>query len=224
MPKIWWIAAAAVVVVAGAIGWWQLSGASTAPRLGPAPTTASPQNPGGTQSALAAEADDHVLGNADAPITIVEYASLTCPHCANFQRDVAPQIKQEWLQTGKAKLIYRHFPLNGQALLAAKLSECVKGERFFGMLDVLFQQMDRWAVSDPVPPLTRLGKLGGLSDEQIKACLADADAEKKILQKQLIAQNQLGVTSTPTFFINGRKIVGAESYESFRQALAAAGS
>jgi protein-disulfide isomerase len=222
MPKIWWIGAAAAVVVAGAIGWWQLSGRAVAPQLGAAPTAASSGQ--SAQSALAPEADDHVLGKADAPITIVEYASLTCPHCGAFHRDVMPQVKKEWIETGKAKLVYRNFPLNQQALTAAKLAECMQGERYFGLLDVLFQQMDRWATQDPVPGLTRLGKLGGLGDEQIKSCLSDAAAEKRILQKQLIGQQQLGVGSTPTFFINGRKIVGAETYDMFRQALVAAGS
>ena len=221
MPKIWWIGAAAAVVVAGAIGWWQLSGKAAAPQLGAAPTAAQSGQP--SQNALAPEADDHVLGKADAPITIVEYASLTCPHCGAFHRDVLPQVKKEWIDTGKAKLVYRNFPLNAQALTAAKVAECMQGERYFGLLDVLFQQMDRWAAQDPVPGLTRLGKLGGLGDEQIKACLSDAAAEKRILQKQLIGQQQLGVGSTPTFFINGRKIVGAETYDMFRQALVAAG-
>ncbi len=222
MPKIWWIGAAAAVVVAGAIGWWQLSGRAAAPQLGAAPTAA--QSGQSSQNALAPEADDHVLGKPDAPITIVEYASLTCPHCGAFHRDVLPQVKKEWIDTGKAKLVYRNFPLNAQALTAAKLAECMQGERYFGLLDVLFQQMDRWAVQDPLPGLTRLGKLGGLGEEQIKACLSDAAAEKRILQKQLIGQQQLGVSSTPTFFVNGRKIVGVETYDMFRQALVAAGS
>ena len=222
MPKIWWIGAAAAVVVAGAIGWWQLSGRAAAPQLGAAPTAASSGQ--SSQNALAPEADDHVLGKADAPITIVEYASLTCPHCGAFHRDVLPQVKSEWIDTGKAKLVYRNFPLNAQALTAAKLAECMQGDRYFGLLDVLFQQMDRWAAQDPVPGLTRLGKLGGLGEEQIKACLTDSAAEKRILQKQLIGQQQLGVSSTPTFFINGKKIVGVETYDMFRQALVAAGS
>ena len=173
---------------------------------------------------LAITEKDRVLGRASAPITIVEYASLTCPHCGAFHRDVLPQVKKEWIDTGKAKLVYRNFPLNAQALTAAKVAECMQGERYFGLLDVLFQQMDRWAAQDPVPGLTRLGKLGGLGEEQIKACLTDAAAEKRILQKQLIGQQQLGVSSTPTFFINGKKIVGVEIYDMFRQALAAAGS
>src|SRR4051812_19108801 len=182
-----WLLIAAVILVVAAIagvGWWQ-----TQPIRLDATTAAGAQPAAAPSGSVQAAEDDHVLGKADAPITIVEYASLTCPHCAAFQREVMPQVKQEWIETGKAKLVYRNFPLNGQALLAAKLAECTKGDRYFGLVDVLFQQMDRWAMQDPLPGLTRLGKLAGLSDDQIKACLADADAEKKILQKQLIGQN-----------------------------------
>src|SRR6185437_7801463 len=160
MRKIWLISAMLVPLLAGPAGSAQVL---AAPAPGPlvAQADAVPQ--------LAP--DDRILGKADAPITIFEYASLTCPHCADFDKETLPQIKTEWIDTGKAKLIFRDFPLDASALKAAIVARCAPPERFYGFIDVLFTQQASWGMGgDPVPSLGRLAKLGGMGEEQFRAC------------------------------------------------------
>jgi protein-disulfide isomerase len=169
--------------------------------------------------------DDVVLGKADAPITIFEYASLTCPHCAEFDQETLPKVKSEWIDTGKAKLVYRDYPLDQAALRASMVARCAPPERFFGFIDVLFHSQTNWAVGSPDQvnqALSRIGRLGGLSDEKVSSCLNDKALSDRILGERLVAQNQYGVESTPTFFINGKKVVGALPYDDFAKALSAA--
>jgi len=155
-------------------------------------------------------ADDRILCKADAPVTIIEYASLTCPHCAAFEKEILPKIKSEWIDTGKAKLVFRDFPLDGSALKAAIVARCAPPERFYGFIDILFAQQGSWGISpDPVPGITRIAKLGGMSEDQVQACLKDDALQNKILAVRLAAEQQYQVESTPTFFINGKKVVGA---------------
>ena len=166
--------------------------------------------------------DDHILGKPDAPITIIEYASFTCPHCAAFDKETLPKVKKEWIETGKARLIYRHFPFDRAALQAAQLAECAPADKYFGFVDVLFQQQETWSrASNIEAALARIAKLGGMSDEQVKSCLADSKQADKIVEARLVAEKELGVNSTPTFFINGRKVVGAEPYDKFVETLKA---
>jgi protein-disulfide isomerase len=156
-------------------------------------------------------ADDRILGKADAPVTIIEYASLTCPHCAAFEKDILPKIKSEWIDTGKAKLVFRDFPLDGSALKAALVARCAPPERFYGFIGVLFAQQGAWGLAqDPVPGITRVAKLGGMSEDQVQACLKDDALQNKVLAGRLAAEQQYQVESTPTFFINGKKVVGAK--------------
>lgn len=187
-------------------------------------------NAGATSSAqLVAEAgeptigpDDRILGKADAPVTIVEYASLTCPHCAEFEKDTLPQIKKEWIDTGKAKLVFRDFPLDGSAVKAAVLARCAPPERFYGFVDVLFSSQETWARGgDPTQALARIAKLGGMNDDQFQACMKNDELQNKILASRLTGEKEFHVDSTPTFFINGRKLVGAQPYEKFEEVLKA---
>jgi len=169
--------------------------------------------------------DDRILGKADAPITIVEYASLTCPHCAAFARDTLPKIKAEWIDPGKAKLVFRDFPLDGSAVKASVLARCAPPEKFYGFIDVLFSSQESWARNpDPTPGLARIAKLGGMSEEQLNACMADNALQDKVLASRLTAEKEYKVESTPTFFINGTKLTGALPYEQFDEALKKAAS
>ena len=158
--------------------------------------------------------DDRMLGKADAPITIIEFFSLTCPHCADFSQHTFPKLKTEWIDTGRAKLVYRDYPLDRNALKAALIARCGPPERYPAFVETLFQQQQVWAAQpDPVPALRKIAKLGGISDEQVDKCLADDALSKTIVAGEFEAQKKYGVESTPTFFINGKKLVGAMSYD-----------
>jgi protein-disulfide isomerase len=165
---------------------------------------------------LAVQPGDHVLGKADAPITMVEYASFTCPHCAHFDTEILPKLKEKWIDTGKVKLVYRDFPLDQAALKASQLLECSGNERYFALVDLVFSSQPKWAAtSDPneaFDNLTKLLRVAGMSESFIKDCLANDKVAQTVLNKQRIGQ-QLGVDSTPTLFINGQQFKGARSVE-----------
>jgi protein-disulfide isomerase len=167
--------------------------------------------------------DDMVMGNADAPITIIEYASLTCDHCVRFHRDTLPQLKKNWIDTGKARLVYRDYPLDRVALRAAMLPHCAGPERYFAFLGAIFQQHDQWAhAQDPMGSLTRLMRFGGMSEDQVKACVANPTLETKVLGSRMDAERRYEVKSTPTFIVNGRKLTGALPYAEFDAILSGA--
>jgi len=141
---------------------------------------------------------------------------------AEFDKDTLPKIKQDWIDTGKAKLIYRDFPLDGLALRAAMLARCAPPERYFAFIDTLFQSQQSWARNDWEPALGRIAKLGGMSEEQFKKCMSDEALGNAVVQMRTTAANEYGVESTPTFFINGTKLLGAAAYPVFDKALSTA--
>lgn len=164
----------------------------------------------------AAGPTDHVLGRADAPITIVEYASLTCPHCAAFSRDVFPKIQAAYIDTGKAKWVYRDFPLDELAVRASMLARCLPAERYFPFIETLFKTQASWAyVKEPMPALARTAKLAGLGQADIDACLANKSIEDAVLGSRLEADKDFKVDSTPSFIINGAKASPGATFESF---------
>ena len=169
---------------------------------------------------MAITKDDRILGNPDAPITIVEYASLTCPHCAHFANDVLPELKKKWIDTGKVKLVLRDFPLDEPALRAAMIARCAPPDRFYAYVDTLFAAQEKWVMArDYREALARLVKLGGMSKDEFDNCLKDTALENKIVEGRLVASKELDVNSTPTFFINGTKFAGAPTLEEFDKVL-----
>ena len=171
---------------------------------------------------LAVQPDDRILGKPDAPITIVEYASLTCPHCAHFTVDVLPKLKEKWIDTGKAKLVLRDFPLDEPALRAAMVARCAPPDRFYRLAEAFFAQQEQWVTRrDYRTALEKLAELGGISHKEFTACISDKRLEDQVAQSRLIAAQQLGVTGTPKFFINGKKFDGAPTVEALNQALTA---
>jgi protein-disulfide isomerase len=181
---------------------------SSAQAVGPGPMLAD------AQAVLQITKDDRILGNPDAPITIVEYASLTCPHCAHFANDILPEIKKAWIDTGKVKLVLRDFPLDEPALRAAMIARCAPPDRYYAFADAFFGAQEKWVRSrDYHEALARLAKLGGMSKEQFDACLSNTELENKIVEGRLKASQALDVTSTPTFFVNGSKLAGAPTVE-----------
>ena len=162
---------------------------------------------------------DMALGPADAAVTITEYASMTCPHCAAFNAEVFPKIKAAYIDTGKIRYIFREFPLDIRAAAGSMLARCIaKGDaaKYFAVVDVLFKQQADWAYAKSATEgLTRIGKQAGLSQQQVDDCLKDQALLDKIAADQKYATDILKVNSTPTFFINGEVIKGEASFDVF---------
>ena len=164
----------------------------------------------------AAGADDMVLGSEGAPITMIEYASLTCPHCASFHANTLPDIKQHYIATGKVRLVFRHFPFDQPGAMAAALAECSGPDNFFTFVDVLLVSQSAWSRnSDPLAALTNIGRLGGLKADAIAACFNDEALINRILASRVDGAREFDIKSTPTFIINGEKLVGAQPYARF---------
>ena len=202
--------------------WFTLLGVVSTILVSPMPVqaTAPHQLLADAQTVLALSKDDRILGNPDAPITILEYASLTCPHCAHFTNDVLPELKKKWIDTGKAKLVLRDYPLDEPALRAAMIARCAPPDRYYAFVDTFFGSQEKWVTArDYRDALARLVKLGGMSREEFDQCLKNTTLENKIVEGRLIASKELDVNSTPTFFINGAKFTGAPTVEEFDKAL-----
>jgi protein-disulfide isomerase len=203
------IVATGVVAVAAIVAGVYFGTRPSSP--GPAPTTvaATPDK----ASLLTVQAGDHVLGDPKAPITLIEYASFTCPHCAQFSVAVLPEVKKKWIDSGKVKLIYRDFPLDQTALKAAQLAECSGKDKYFGVVDMIFSTQARWAtVSDPIGELAKSLRIAGMGDAEVKACLANDGVANAVIADYRGGET-LGVNSTPTLFINGQEFKGARSVE-----------
>ena len=158
------------------------------------------------------------LGPANAAVTITEYASLTCPHCATFAEKVFPKIKSEFIDTGKIRYVFREFPLDIKAAAGSMLARCIAKDdapKYFAVIDLLFKQQNDWVMKNTTETLTRIGKQAGLTQQAVEDCLKDQALLDKIAADQKYAADVLKVTSTPTFFINGEIIKGEQSFEEF---------
>ena len=164
---------------------------------------------------------DRILGDPNAPVEIIEYASLTCPHCQKFHLETLPEIKKKYIDTGKVKLVYRDFPFEQVGLMAAVMARCAPPVRYFQFLKVLFQNQEQWSRSpNPGAALVRIGKLGGLSEDDFQACMNNKQLVDGLLQVRLDANKRFDVTSTPTFVINGdKRVVGFQAFAVFDELL-----
>ena len=151
---------------------------------------------------------DRALGKDDAPVTIVEYASMTCPHCAHFHETTYPELKKRYIDTGKVRFIFREFPLDPLAAGASMLARCADKDKFYPLIETLFQQQRQWAVEKPIPQLMAIAKQAGMSEQTFNACLSDQKMLDAMQAEQKRATDKFGVNSTPTLFINGKKQVG----------------
>jgi len=160
---------------------------------------------------------DMALGPKDAAITIVEYASMTCPHCAAFAEQVFPKLKTAYIDTGKIRYVFREFPLDIKAAAASMLARCIAKDdpvKYFAAIDTLFKQQDNW-FAKTTEGLGLIGKQAGMSEKDVDACLKDQAMLDKIAADQKFANEKLKVNSTPTFFLNGEMIKGETSFEEF---------
>src|ERR1700749_4623996 len=161
---------------------------------------------------------DMALGPANAAVTITEYASMTCPHCAAFNAEVFPKIKSTYIDTGKIRYIFREFPLDIRAAAGSMLARCIAKDdasKYFAVVDMLFRQQNDWVLKNTTETLIRIGKKAGLSQQQAEARLKDQALLDKIAADQKYANEVLKVNSTPTFFINGEMVKGETSFDEF---------
>jgi len=157
------------------------------------------------------------VGDPAAPVTMIEYASLTCPHCASFHNDTYKAFKERYIDTGKVRLIYRDFPLDGVALRAAMMARCTVEQRYFGLVQVLYKSQNNWArAKDPVAELAKIGRLAGIDQANFDACMASKELIDGILGVRQEAATA-GVRSTPTFVIGGEVYPGSRSLEEFAE-------
>jgi protein-disulfide isomerase len=176
------------------------------------------------QSATAADVakpvslPDMAIGPANASVTMTEYASMTCPHCAHFNETVFPKIKSEYIDSGKMRYVFREFPLDIKAAAGSMLARCIAKDdsgKYFAVIDMLFRQQNDWVLKNTTETLMRIGKQAGLSQQAVEDCLRDQALLDKIAADQKFANEVLKVNSTPTFFINGEMVKGAVSFEDF---------
>lgn len=161
--------------------------------------------------------EDLFLGQADAPNTIVEYASMTCSHCARFHIDVLPELEKKYIETGQARLVLREFPLDGLATAAFMLARCSGNDRYYPMVDALFETQQSWVVQggEAKEKLFSIAKQAGFSKEKFDQCLADQELFNKIVETRKIGHEKFGVDSTPSFFVNGKRLTGEHQLKDF---------
>ena len=156
---------------------------------------------------------DIALGKDDAPVTVIEYASMTCPHCAHFAETTYPELKKQLHRHRQGAYIFREFPLDPLAAGASMLARCADKDKFYPLIETLFQQQRQWAVEKPIPQLMAIAKQAGMSEQTFNACLSNQKMLDDMQAEQKRATDKFGVNSTPTLFVNGKKLVGGVSIE-----------
>lgn len=171
-------------------------------------------------SPLQAALADKALGRTSAPVTIYEYASLTCPHCRAFNLETLPRLKKDYIDKGKVRLIYRDFPLDAVALAGAMLARCAGNQRYFGMIEALFRSQKAIARSDaPLDELKRIGRFGGMAAKDVTSCLKNEKLMEGIQSQAKAASKKYNINSTPTFVIEGTVVRGNPDYDYLKDIL-----
>jgi protein-disulfide isomerase len=177
-----------------------------------APSTPTPTTPLPAMSAMLSE---KVLGSPTAPVTMIEYSSLTCSHCGDFHIVTFPLIKTAYIDTGRVRFVYRDFPLNEPAIVAGMVARC-SGDRYFTALDALFSSQAAWAsAADYTGGIKKVVAALGMTSNDVDACLASTELRSGILSIMQGGAQDYGINATPSFVINGQKVVGALSYAEF---------
>ena len=169
---------------------------------------AADTNPSPEDLAHAGPAGDIMIGSDKAPVTIIEYASMTCPHCAHFEETTLPELKKRYIDTGKVRYVMREFPLDALAAAGFMLARCAGPDKYETVVETLFAKQPDWVVQKPIPPLMAIAKQFGFTEESFNTCLANQKVLEDIQAVRDHAVSKLGVNSTPTFFINGKRFVG----------------
>ena len=168
---------------------------------------------------------DIVLGNASAPVTIVEYASMTCPHCAHFHTQVLPQVKAKYIDTGKAKLIFREFPLDNLAVGVSMLARCGDPTKFHALVSTMFRTQLDWATGEgsPLTKLKEITKQAGFTEESFNKCLENQKLQEDIVAGRTRADEVLKISATPTIYVNGVQLKDGFGIEEFDKIMKAFG-
>lgn len=164
--------------------------------------------------------DDFVVGDKNAPVTIIEYASLSCSHCANFHNNTLEDLIKEYVDTGKARIVFRDFPFNYPALIGSMVLRCIPEDVRYDYMNALFQLQSKWVVRENAKSTQELYKImqsGGMTKEEFETCTNNVELENTILQALIAAQNEFNIQSTPSFLINGNLVEGNKSIKEFRQ-------
>ena len=164
--------------------------------------------------------DDFVVGDKNAPVTIIEYASLSCSHCADFHNNTLEDLIKEYVDTGKARIVFRDFPFNYPALLGSMVLRCIPEDVRYDYMNALFQLQPKWVVPENAKSTQELYKImqsGGMTKEEFETCTNNVELENTILQALIAAQNEFNIQSTPSFLINGNLVEGNKSIKEFRQ-------
>ena len=176
--------------------------------------TASDTIPPASQAMVTRLPEDRFMGRDEASVTVIDYSSLTCPHCADFHTQILPIFKKNYIDTGKVKFIYRDFSVDPVATAAAMLARCISQEMYFPFLDVLFSNQKTWSrASKPRQSLVKLARLSGLTETDVNQCLSDATLLDDLNAMKNEAIGRHGIKATPSFIIGGRTYVGVTSYD-----------
>ena len=161
-----------------------------------------------------------VLGNKEAKITIIEFASMTCVHCAEFHQNIFPKINEKYIKTGKVKFIFRHFPLDKQALFASILIKCAPDDKHYDFIKLIFKTRAKWISGEEqfIQKLKNVGKMGGLAENKIESCFKNETIVDEIIESSSMAEKKFNISSTPSFIINEKKYT-AMSFEGFEKVL-----
>ena len=173
-------------------------------------------SPDASFSEINIDKTDLIVGNTGAPVTIIEYSSLTCPHCSDFHKKVLPIIKREFVDTNKVRLVYRDFPLDQWALRASIIARCAGPKRRYRFIQTFFLQQEQWTSGDPASGLVALAKLGGLTTASLEKCLSDKQMTDTVINERLAATKQFSIRSTPTIIVNGDLYSGGLDVEQLR--------
>ena len=172
------------------------------------------------QSLLEIQENDFYIGDPEAPVTIIEYASMSCSHCANFHNDTLEDLKKEYIDTGKVKFIFRDFPFNYPALAGSMMMRCVPDNVRYDYMNALYKLQKNWVNRDNSKTRAELYKImqsGGMKQEEFDACLSDVNLENDLLEGVMNAQGEFNIRSTPSFIINGALYSGNKNIKEFRQ-------
>jgi protein-disulfide isomerase len=162
---------------------------------------------------------DVMIGSDKAPVTVIEYASMTCPHCAHFEATTLPELKKRYIDTGKVRYTLRTFPLDQLAAAGFMVALCAGKDKYMPIVETLFAKQDQWVVQQPIPALKDIAKQFGFTEDEFNKCLANQKVLDDIRTVRDHAVEKLGVNSTPTFFINGQKFVGDLTIEQMAKAI-----